>query len=102
MAHDQKKQLSYSFYVFLWTLSKQAMRRMDSFGLKISQFLASQKVCAIYACSMQEFVENHLIKFNQPSDHLYFIMADRWTQKRVQNPIKHLTWSILQKLFNGI
>ena len=24
---------------------------------------------------------------------------DRWTQKRIQNPVKHLRWSILQKIF---
>ena len=29
--------------------------------------------------------------------YLHFILMDRWTQKRIQNPVKHLRWSILQK-----
>ena len=40
---------------------------MDSFGLNF-QFLFSKNVCVMKACSMQEFVENYLIKCNQPSD----------------------------------
>ena len=36
MTHDKEKQLSYSFYVFLLTLSEQLMRRVDIFKLKIS------------------------------------------------------------------
>ena len=73
------------------------MRRVDSFGLKISQFRVSKKVCVTNACSMREFVENHLIKYDQPSAYLYFIITDRWAQKLIQNPAKHLRWSILQK-----
>ena len=46
---------------------------------------------------MREFVENHLIKYDQPSAYLYFIITDRWAQKLIQNPAKHLRWSILQK-----
>ena len=49
------------------SLSKQEMRRMVSFGLKIVQFLVSKKVCVINVCAMWEFVENRLIKCNQPS-----------------------------------
>ena len=97
MAHDKKKQLSYSFDVFPLTLCEQVMRRLHSFGLNIFQFLVSQKVCTTNACSMREFVENHLIKCNQPPAYLYFIITDRWTQKRIQNPVKLLRWSILQR-----
>ena len=43
------------------------MRRVASFGLKIVQFLVSKKFCVINASTMREFVENHLIKCNQPS-----------------------------------
>ena len=43
------------------------MRQVASFGLKIIQFLVSNKFCVINACTMREFVENHLIKCNQPS-----------------------------------
>ena len=73
------------------------MRRVDSFGFKISKFLFFKKVCVISTCSMGEFVENHLIKYNQPSAYLCFIIIDRWAQKRIQNPVKHLSWSIIKK-----
>ena len=73
------------------------MRRGDSFGLKISKFLFFEKVCVISTCSIQEFVENHLVKYNQPSAYLYLIIIDRWAQKRIQNPVKYLSWSIIQK-----
>ena len=46
---------------------------------------------------MREFVEKHLIKYNQPSAYMYLIIIDRWVQKRIQNPVKHLSWSIIQK-----
>ena len=46
---------------------------------------------------MREFVKNHLMKYNQPTAYLYFIIIDRWAQKPVQNPIKHLKRSILLK-----
>ena len=100
MAHDKKKQLSYSFHIFLETLSKQIMRWVDSFEIKISQLQVSQKVYAINACSMREFVENHLIKCNQPSAYLYFIIMDRWTQKRIQNPLQHMKY--FAKVFSGL
>ena len=73
---------------FHWQLSEQVMRPLDSFGLK---------VCAVNAYSIPELVENHLIKCNQPPAYLYFIITDRWTQKRIQNPVKLLRWSILQR-----
>ena len=73
------------------------MRRVDSFGLKISKFLFFKKVCVISTCSMREYVENRLIKYNQPSAYMYLIIIDRWAQKRIQNPVKPLSWSIIQK-----
>ena len=46
---------------------------------------------------MRKFIEGHWIKCNEPSDHLYFIMMDKRTEKFIQNPVKHLIWSTLQK-----
>ena len=75
---------------------KQVMRRVNSFVLKISQFLVSRKVCVINARSMREFVESHLIKFNQPSSYLCFIIMDRWTQKRIQIRVKRILQKYLE------
>ena len=85
------------FPLTFFSLSEQIMRRVKSFELKIFQFLVSKKVWVINACSMREFIGNHLIKCNQPSSYLCFMIMDRWTQKSIQNPVKHLRWSILQK-----
>ena len=64
------------------------MRRVDSFGFKIFQFLVSKTVCIINACSIREFVKNYLIKCNQTSaSHLAFT-SSKLTMETLEQGVK--------------
>ena len=64
------------------------MRRVDSFGLKIFQFLVSKKVCVINACLMREFVGNHLIKCNKPSAFQPAFICSKLTMEILEHGVK--------------